>query len=130
MTLELVKRSTKGSALNSEEFDANLTAIEGEVNAKIGATEKGAAGGVATLDSGGTVPLSQIDSQALLTATAREIGGMTYQSLLGFSCPPSLEFKAWDYRDEANGAPSIASFARGVHGGQDQCHREACVCCK
>jgi hypothetical protein len=111
MTLDLLKRSEKGAPLNSAEFDANLAAIEVEVNAKINATEKGAANGVATLCSDGTIPKEQIDDKALLAATAREIGGTAYQTLLGI-IPPTLDLKAWDYQAESNGAPSIANFAR------------------
>jgi hypothetical protein len=76
------------------------------------ATEKGAANGVATLGSDGTVPLAQINDKALLAATAREIGGTAYSNLLGIVSPPSLEFKAWNYKDETNGAPSISTFTR------------------
>lgn len=47
-----------------------------------------------------------------LAPIAREIGGTAYQSVLNFPLPPSLDFKAWDYRSETNGAPSIATFAR------------------
>lgn len=112
MTLELLKRSEKGSAINSEEYDATMTAIETEVNGKVANTEKGAAEGVATLDSDGLVPVAQINDTALLASSAREIGGTAYKSLLGIVGAPSLEFKAWDYKNEANGAPSIATFAR------------------
>ena len=100
MPLDLLKRSDKGSALNADEFDANLTAIENEVNSK------------ASLDGDGKVFAAQLPETAPLGALAREIGDTAYHSLLGIACPPSLEFKAHDFIDAANGAPFIATFAR------------------
>lgn len=122
MPLELYKRSDKGSALNANEFDANLTAIENEVNNKasldgdgkvlpeqlpsmnyIPTSQKGAADGVASLNGDGKVPVAQLPETAPLGVMAREIGGTAYPSLLGIVCPPSLEFKAYDFLGEANG---------------------------
>ncbi len=131
MPLELYKRSDKGSALNANEFDANLTAIENEVNNKasldgdgkvlpeqlpsmnyIPTSQKGAADGVASLNGDGKVPVAQLPETAPLGVMAREIGGTAYPSLLGIVCPPSLEFKAYDFLGEANGKPPVATFAR------------------
>lgn len=42
----------------------------------------------------------------------RTIGGLAYQSILGFPCPPALEVRAWDSRDETYGYPSLLTFTR------------------
>lgn len=79
-------------------------------------TEKAAAVGEVNIakDSavGAVQGVYQSDLDLLKSKQAREIGGTAYQSILGFLCPPSLEVKAWDARNNVNGVPDGFTFAR------------------
>lgn len=57
--INLLKRSEKGAPLSADDYDANLTIIETEVQA---ISEKGAVNGYASLGAGGRVPVSQLGS--------------------------------------------------------------------
>lgn len=59
MAINLTKRSEKGAPLSADDYDANLTIIETEVQA---ISEKGAVNGYASLGAGGRVPVSQLGS--------------------------------------------------------------------
>ncbi|MBI9113140.1 hypothetical protein [Maridesulfovibrio ferrireducens] len=54
----------------------------------------------------------QTDLDLNKSQQARAIGGTAYQSILGLPCPPSLEVKAYDSKDNTNGVPAGFTFAR------------------
>lgn len=49
---------------------------------------------------------------ATRTAVAHAIGGVSYQTLLGLPCPPSLEWAAYDSVELPSGYPSWLTFTR------------------
>ena len=54
----------------------------------------------------------QTDFDLNKSQQARSIGGDAYQYILGFPCPPSLEVKAYDSKDNIDGVPTGFTFTR------------------
>jgi len=50
--------------------------------------------------------------QEMNVKSARQIGGQSYIDILWLPCPPTLDLKAYDYRDETYGVPSNVTFER------------------
>ncbi|WP_051294905.1 phage head spike fiber domain-containing protein [Maridesulfovibrio bastinii] len=97
------------SAKNS--VDASVASIPGLIDtekvAAVGAVQSQETTSVAAVQA-----VYQNDLDLLKSKQAREIGGTAYQTILGFPCPPSLEVKAWDAKDNTNGVPDGFTFAR------------------
>jgi len=74
----------------------------------ISAADNLSAAQVADLTDGSSTLLHNHDEIEIV----REIGGHSYVSKLGLPCPPTLDLKAYDYRDETYGVPSNVTFDR------------------
>jgi hypothetical protein len=65
ITLDSKGRATAASAVNIEIAESQVTNLVTDLASKIPSTEKGANSGVATLDSGGKIPLTQLPDSIL-----------------------------------------------------------------
>lgn len=93
---------------------ANVDGLQNELDSKIDSTEKGSANGVAELDAGGQVPVSQLPTETF--------GGLSYQgtwdadsntpTLSGGSVPAAGTF----YKVGTNGSTSIGGISDWVVG--------------
>lgn len=86
--INLLKRSEKGSPLDADDYDDNLTIIETQTQAT---NEKGVANGYASLGAGGLVPVAQLGSGTPTGAKFLRDDGAFATPASGGTAPAALE---------------------------------------
>jgi len=102
------------SQANSLRSDVNADSATASSASTLAVSAKNDAEAAASSAEAVVDQMTEFNSTGYIVKSAREIGGHAYVTMLGLPCPPTLDLKAYDYRNETYGVPSNVTFERAT----------------